>query len=70
MNHFILKKQKLVSVPTVFLKRFYDLGVGFSALSDELEDLFLSYDKKTLRQLKQARKEHLQGKIKPLSALS
>lgn len=69
MNYPILSKQKSVSVPAVFLKRFYGLTKTFSILSEEMEDFFLSFDKKKINQLKRARKEHLQKKAKPLSAL-
>lgn len=70
MNFQIKTRQKIISVPTVFLKRFYDLAADFSTLGEDMDDLFLSSDKATLQQLKQARKEHLQGKVKPLSSLS
>ena len=70
MNLQINTHQKTVSVPTVFLKRFYELTADFSTLGEDLEDLFLSSNKGNIKQLKQARKEHLQGKVKPLSSLS
>ncbi|MBI5732159.1 MAG: hypothetical protein HY982_02245 [Candidatus Magasanikbacteria bacterium] len=70
MNYPILSKQKSVSVPAVFLKRFYEIAAAFSDLSEEMEDMFLSYDKKTIKELNQARQEHLKGQVKPLSVLS
>lgn len=70
MNLQIKTRQKNVSVPTVFLKRFYELAVDFSTLGEDMEDLFLSSNKENIQQLKQARKEHLRGKVKPLSSLS
>lgn len=70
MNFQINTRQKNVSVPAIFLKRFYELATDFSTLEGDLEDLFLSSDKETVQQLKQARKEHLQGKVKPLSSIS
>ncbi|MEK7189478.1 MAG: hypothetical protein AAB666_00665 [Patescibacteria group bacterium] len=67
MNSQINIRQKTVSVPAVFLKHFYEIAADFSILE---EDLFLSSSKKTIQQLKQAKKEHLQGHTKPLSSLS
>ncbi len=70
MNSQINIRQKTVSVPAVFLKHFYEIAADFSILEEDLEDLFLSSSKKTIQQLKQAKKEHLQGHTKPLSSLS
>jgi len=70
MNYTTIKKEKVISVPAVFFKRFYGLAKTFSVLSEEMEDFLSSFDEKKINQLKRARKEHLQGKIKPLSTLS
>jgi hypothetical protein len=63
------KKTNTINLPK---KLFYSLikaQESWERVSNELEDFLLSLDKRFIRKMKKARKEHLKGKTRDLIKL-
>ncbi|MBM3158003.1 MAG: hypothetical protein FJ004_12075 [Chloroflexi bacterium] len=58
-----------VEVPVSLLKKLVEAARTFDELEDELEDYLLAKDSKFIARMRQARTEHLSGKVRLLSEL-
>ncbi len=56
-----------VEVTREILRKFARASEAFDELSDALEDHFIAHNPKLLRELRQARREHLAGKTRPFA---
>ena len=57
------------SIPISLLQKVAEAAQTFEVLQDELEDVLLSHDPAFLARMRQARRHHLKGQTRPLSAV-
>ncbi|MBI4276360.1 hypothetical protein HY629_00790 [Candidatus Uhrbacteria bacterium] len=62
-------KTNMVNLPVPLVRKLVQQSESFLAIYDELEDYSMSKDQKLLKQLRDARKQHLRGETVPLAAL-
>lgn len=60
---------KTVEVPLSLLRRMARAAEAFAQLEDELEDYLLSRDPEFIARMREARAQHLAGKMRPLTDL-
>ncbi|MBE0480913.1 MAG: hypothetical protein IBX68_08030 [Dehalococcoidia bacterium] len=58
-----------MEVPVSLLKKIAEAARAFEELEDELEDYLLASDSELITGLRQARADHVSGKVRPLSDL-
>ena len=56
-----------VEVPSEILRKFARASQAFDDLQDALEDYLITHNRRLLRVLRQARREHLAGKTRPFA---
>ncbi len=63
------KELKTILVPKKLIHSIIEVQTKWEQLSDELEDFLLSLNKRFIKKMEKARKEHLKGKIRNLEEL-
>lgn len=58
-----------VEVPLSLLMKLAEAARAFEELEDELEDYLLGSDGEVVARVRQARVEHVSGRVRPLSEL-
>lgn len=53
---------KTVTLPKQMVERMLRVTIAFEGIHDELEDYLIAHQPKLLKKLRQARREHLQGR--------
>jgi hypothetical protein len=56
-----------IEVPTEVLRKFARASEALDEFHDAFEDFLISQNPKLLRELRRARREHLQGKTRPFA---
>ena len=54
-----------VQIPTELFKKFVQAGKALDRFHEAFEDFLIAQDPALLRELRQARREHLAGKVRP-----
>ncbi len=54
-----------ITLPRRVVEEMLHVSQAFAELQDELEDYFIAHNPRLLRQLRQARREHVAGKVRP-----
>ena len=63
------KELKTISIPKKLFNSMIEAQKKWEEFSDELEDFLLSLNKRFLKKMEKAQREHLKGKIRDLQEL-
>lgn len=63
------KNKETVTLPKKSVDSLLSMLRGFAELEDELEDYLMLQDKELMKELKQARRDHIEGKVKDWAEL-
>jgi|YelNatPaOPRAMG01_1025707.scaffolds.fasta_scaffold59149_2 uncharacterized membrane protein (DUF106 family) len=63
------KELKTIVIPKKFFESMIEIQKKWEEFSNEFEDFLLSMDKRFIRKMRKARKEHLEGKTRKLEEL-